>query len=398
MTGRLGKILTDCRQFNVKTLHNAVLNVAESRLQIARPRSYPVRLDIVLTKACNLRCTFCISYGSLTGARWLDFRLYEQIARELFPRAVSVNFCSGGEPFLYPQFREALQLARKYRVYVKVVSNGTLLNQDTARWVAGDQTLQEMLISFDGARKETLERIRRGASYPAILRNLEFLSGLKAGRNLAYPKLAFHYIIMKSNARELPEIFPLCARVGVEKVRVTYLNVANALEIDESLFHHQELAAQVFQEAAKRAKEWGIALELPLLPSQDAGQHRCLIPWQFCQVDTDGSIRFCYRSWRQRLGFFTSGFESIWRGPHYQKIRRTLNSSSPYFPYCLHCPNRLGVNQEASHIQAYYPEAYVINGLEAWQVPFNPREQENILSFGGRKQEAGSAAPLEDGP
>ena len=91
----------------MKALANVALTYTESWLRLSRPVSLPVILDIALTKACNLRCTFCISYGSLSGNHWLDYGLYERIAAELFPTAWDVQFCSGGEPFLYPKIRAA---------------------------------------------------------------------------------------------------------------------------------------------------------------------------------------------------------------------------------------------------------------------------------------------------
>lgn len=51
-----------CRRVNVLGRINAVANTVDAFLGVPRPPvSYPIRLDIVLTKACNLRCTFCIS-------------------------------------------------------------------------------------------------------------------------------------------------------------------------------------------------------------------------------------------------------------------------------------------------------------------------------------------------
>lgn len=38
---------------------NAVINAVDASLGVARPPvGYPIRLDVVLTKACNLRCQF----------------------------------------------------------------------------------------------------------------------------------------------------------------------------------------------------------------------------------------------------------------------------------------------------------------------------------------------------
>ena len=381
------KILADAPNINVKAYANALLGYLEGYFRVSKPSSYPWKLDLVLTKACNLRCTFCISYGSLKGERWMDFGLYEQIAHRLFPTAHTVFFCSGGEPLLYPRIREALQLARTYRTMTVMVSNGTLLDQDTARWLVHDQCLQDLMISFDGSSKKTLEGIRLGANYDTILNNLENLTALKKARNLTYPRLSFHYIIMRSNIEELPDIFKICSRYGVYRVKVNYLNVTNDILAQESVFYHPELVSRVFAQSRRRAKEYGIQLELPeLVGGPGTGPKKCLWPWEFCQIDTDGSIRFCYRSWRQRIGFFTNDFRSLWQGENYQKLRRTMDSSEPFFPYCQYCPVRLGFNQEDSHLQKQHAESYVIPGLEHLQVPFNQRAEESSSSFMEFKQ------------
>jgi len=186
---------------------------------------------------------------------------------------------------------------------------------------------------------------------------------------------------MKSNAEELPDIFKICSQYGLSKVRVDYLNVANDIDVSESLFHHRELAAQVFAESRRRAREYGIQVELPPLPGPGNHRTRCQYPWQFVMIEPDGSIRFCYRSWRQRLGFWGDDFRSLWRGENYRKIRRTIDSQAPYYPYCRYCPDRLGFNRESAHDQRVHAASYVIPGLEHLQTPFNRRVEENLRSF-----------------
>ena len=375
------------RQVNPRAVLNASLNYCEGLFRLAKPCSYPVRLDLVLTKACNLRCIFCISYGALAGPRWMDFELYEQIARTLFPKALKVFFCSGGEPLLYPRLRDALRLARRYRTLTQMVSNGMLLDHETAQWLVADQSLHDLTISLDGARKETVERIRAGADFQKILDQIAYLATLKRERGALYPRLSLHYVIMRSNAPELPEIFPRCAQSGISRVLVSYLNVCNDIDFQESLFNHRALGARVFQEARRRARHWGVRLELPPLPGEAQRHQRCLYPWQFCQIDPDGAIRPCYHSWRQRLGFFRDGFASVWQGDYYQKLRRTVDSQTPFYPYCQGCAVRLGYDREDSHHQKCNDQSYVIPGLETLQVPFNQRLEENISSW--RERTAG---------
>lgn len=381
MDSTLKSALILLRRTNPRAHFNGIVNYGEALKGRVAPVSMPVGLDIILTKACNLRCTFCVSYGSLKGERWMSFDLYEQIARELFPTSLNLFICSGGEPLLYPRIRDALRLARDHRTLVTMTSNGMLLNEETAQWLVADQSLHELCISFDGARKETLERIRRGARYEKILGNLEYLSNLKKQSRAPYPRLWFRYVVMKSNIEEFPEIFRICAEHGLYKVAVKYLNVANDIDFDESLFNHRDLAEEVFAEARRRAEEFRVQVDLPPLPGQDNRARNCLSPWQFCQIDTDGSIRFCYHSWRQRVGFFSDGFESVWRGSHYQRIRATVNSRDPYFPYCNYCDVRCGFDQESAHNQKLHADSYVIPGLEDLQISFNERLDENVSSF-----------------
>lgn len=359
---------------------NAGAGCCAALLRVAKPYAYPVNVDVILTKACNLRCLFCISYGSLKEERWMSFDLYSRVARELFPTAHGLFICSGGEPFLYPRIREALQLAGNYRVRTTVTSNGMLIDEPVARWVVEDQTLHELCISFDGSSKETLERIRRGAHYETILRNLAYLSALKRRKAAVFPRMWLRFVIMKSNAHELPELFEICARLGLYKVVVKYLNVANDMDPDESLLRHPELAAQAFEAARFHARKQKVRVVLPPLPGTKSASRRCLSPWTFVQVDTDGSLRFCYSAWRQRIGFFDDGFRSVWQGEHYQKIRKTLYSDTPYYPYCRICLIRDGYGTQAPREKAD-PEAYVIPGMEQLLVPFNDRANENVSSF-----------------
>lgn len=359
---------------NAAAILNAALSGVERALRVERPLSRPVSLDVILTRACNLRCTFCISYGSLKDERSLPFELYERVAAELFPWACDVSFCSGGEPFLYPRIRDALRLARRHRTRTIVVSNGMLIGPDAARWIVEDQALDELKISFDAATKSTLERIRRGADYETILGNLAALDRRKKEAGAAYPRIGLRFAVMRSNAAELPDVPELCARQGVGKLDVVYLNATEGMDAQESLYGHADLAASVFQKAVKRGRELGVAVHVPPLPVREEDSvRRCFKPWHFCQIDTDGSIRFCYKAWRQRLGFFQDGFAPVWRGEHYARIRRTLDSDDPYFPYCRYCAVRRGFGWEESHNQAAHADAYVIPGLEDLQVPFVPR-------------------------
>lgn len=381
MNLQLNRALTVLYRVNAKALMNALVNCCEEVLRVSRPMSLPRTVDIALTKACNLRCVQCISYGSARDARWLPFELFERIAEALFPTSLKVEFCSGGEPFLYRKIRDALAMARRYRNVTDVTSNGMLIDRETADWLLEDQTLHDLRVSFDGARKETLERIRRGARYETILNNIKYLATSKQDRGLSFPRLSLRFSIMRSNADEFLEIFELCDKHGFQCVQVQYLIVANNMDLQESMYFHRELCEDIFGKAKLLADRYGVALELPPLMSPEKQTRRCLHPWQAMRIDTDGSIRFCGRSWRQRVGFWDDGWDSVWRGDVLQQIRRTVDSDEPYFPYCLYCSSRRGFDREGSMAVEPGSDLYVIPGLEELQVPFNLRFEESSSAF-----------------
>src|SRR5262249_57569944 len=82
----------------VRQAVNAALNHAEYYLQRPTLRSLPQNVDVVLTKACNLACRFCIDYETL-GAKRISVQNFQKIAGQLFPTARRLSICSGGEPY-----------------------------------------------------------------------------------------------------------------------------------------------------------------------------------------------------------------------------------------------------------------------------------------------------------
>ena len=68
------------RGLTVKQVVNTALNEAETRLQLPVLRSRPQTVDIVLTKACNLACTFCKDYETL-GAKRVSIENFEKVGQ-----------------------------------------------------------------------------------------------------------------------------------------------------------------------------------------------------------------------------------------------------------------------------------------------------------------------------
>lgn len=130
----------------------------------------PHGLNVVLTAACNLRCAYCFQNAkNRRRATWDTVRAAIDLLLGFRGRELRLGFY-GGEPLLaFPMLRRAVAYAishrprRKHLVF-SVVTNGTLLDADTAEFLVrhGFSTW----LSFDGV---PAAQERRGPGTFAVL-------------------------------------------------------------------------------------------------------------------------------------------------------------------------------------------------------------------------------------
>lgn len=357
----LKRAVDELRKGTLKQAVNAGLNLIETRLQSPAPRSLPQNVDLVLTKACNLACTFCKDYETL-GAKRVSLENFERVARQLFPTARWLSLCSGGEPYLHKGLEDLLRIARRYKVSTWLLSNGMLLREDQTRRIIREGLVTLHGFSVDGVKASTVEAIRVNAKLDVILDNIRMFLRVRDEEGKKGPGVVIRYALMRSNVEELPEAVDLWGRLGITTIDSGYLSICNGISPQESLFYHQDLMKRVFDEARKAAAHYP-HLTLLLPPTIDEEQSRpqaprkCTAPWTFVNIDTDGQVLPCYQSFEaMHMGkvYDNDGkrFREIWESPEYQALRRTVNDDSveKYFSYCSRCQFRVGWGDVAAHL------------------------------------------------
>jgi radical SAM protein with 4Fe4S-binding SPASM domain len=91
-------------------------------------------LSVALTTRCNLDCVYCSKKGSLTLD--LDPALLNRALDEALELGLKKVEFTGGEPLLYPAFMETAHRLVKQGAAVLIVSNGTLVDGETAKKLA----------------------------------------------------------------------------------------------------------------------------------------------------------------------------------------------------------------------------------------------------------------------
>lgn len=202
--------------------HNAAIAAEGFAAGHVECPSYPTRLYLTVTEACNLRCAHCITDAPAKTqagrARTLQPWLLDALA-DAFAHADYVAFTHGGESVTAPIFPEVLRRIARARggrpTDVHLVSNGMLL--DGARLgELVDLGLTSLMISLDGATPQTNDRIRVLGKLDRVVANLRAAVALRP-RGL---RVGVSTVVGASNVAELPALGKLCVELGVDWLKI----------------------------------------------------------------------------------------------------------------------------------------------------------------------------------
>lgn len=137
---------------------------------------YPCYVSLEITKACNMRCIHCGTSADdrnrenpLLLTEW--FKTIDGL-KELKTNHISL---SGGEPFLYPYWRELVKYIKSKNIKSNFISNGLAISEDDIVFMKNNG-VTHVAISVDG-NEEIHDKIRRfPGSYKKIMSTIELLN------------------------------------------------------------------------------------------------------------------------------------------------------------------------------------------------------------------------------
>jgi len=171
-----------------------------------------------LTDRCNLACTHCYQEGAKTTEMSLSQvkAVIEEIADmiEIWSWNYGIDFSpslniTGGEPFLHRDIFEILEELRRRRFEIFLLSNGTLINKDKARFLSW-LGMKGVQVSIEGP-EEIHDSIRGRGSFASSLRGIEHLvnEGVMVSLNVTLSDI---------NADRLPDMVALSSSLGVQRL------------------------------------------------------------------------------------------------------------------------------------------------------------------------------------
>jgi radical SAM protein with 4Fe4S-binding SPASM domain len=146
-----------------------------------------------ITNKCNLACRHC--YIGKSGAQEISLKTFETAVSQFEDMGGLKLMISGGEPLVHSRFFSLMEILPSYELRVVLLSNGTLIDEKTARKLA--KYVDEVQVSIDGTVSHDL--IRGRGSYEKAMRGISNLKKYEIPVSIAT-------MIHKYNAHEFEEM------------------------------------------------------------------------------------------------------------------------------------------------------------------------------------------------
>ena len=321
---------------------------------------------------CNLHCIMCEDHSPYSTTqpdrlsaglpkRRLDIELIRRVLadsvgtplREIIPSTM-------GEPLLYRDFDEILDLCARYGVKLNLTTNGTFPRRGARAWAERIVPVtSDVKVSWNGSTKETQERVMQGTRWETVLENVRNFIAVRdehaaGGGNRC--RVTFQLTFMEINYVELPDVVRLAAEMGVDRVKGHHLWVHFSQIKDQSMRRSPEAIERwnATVDAAYQAAEGhrlpdGSRVLLENIFTLDAAAEgeiaagaECPFLGQEAWVASDGRFNPCCApdALRRTLGDFgnvnNTSLHDIWQGDAY----RDLRSSYMEKPLCQGCNMR----------------------------------------------------------
>jgi radical SAM protein with 4Fe4S-binding SPASM domain len=184
-----------------------------------RLRALPVEYIVETTAKCNLYCPMCPRETHRQPKADMDQAAFERLVSQAGATAEHMMLIGLGEPFMDPRIFDRIEFCHRHSISSLLSTNGTFLDEAMAARVL-DSPLEQITLSFDGARKETFEFYRKGAKFEKVRDNFVRFARMKSQRRSRL-QVVVQMVLMEGNAGEVDEFVRFWKAVpGIDQIRL----------------------------------------------------------------------------------------------------------------------------------------------------------------------------------
>ncbi len=298
----------------------------------------PTALQVEVTTACNLNCAMCEHTFMKEKGEHLNLSEFKKLIDKNKNIQV-VNLTGIGEALLNPEFMKMIEYTKKKGLYVWFNDNFTLLDEKKAEKML-DLKVDFIVVSLDGATKETYEKIRNGADFNKVIANFKKLRELRDKRKMNKPKLGINSVVIKENYHEIEKLVKLAKELKADNLMFTAI-IMSSNTGKLSLWNLEpEKVKPELEKAKKTAEELQVKVfswpEIELKKSSNTG---CAYPWVNPYIASNGDVIPCCfipqmadaRMNEENVmgNIKQESLKEIWNGKKYREFRKKIKTKSP---------------------------------------------------------------------
>ncbi|MFZ3077922.1 MAG: radical SAM protein [Candidatus Aenigmatarchaeota archaeon] len=289
----------------------------------------PYSILLEPTSKCNLKCPMCARtiYPEIISMRNnmdMPFPNFKKLMDEVGDRVMFLFLWNFGEPLINPDIFRMIEYAKKKKIFTLMSTNAYLLDSERAKKliVSG---LDYLIISFDGASKESYEQYRKNSDFSRVTGNIENFVKMKKAEGKALPFTNLQFILMKHNAGEVQEIRKLAAKLGVDRT-----------SFKKTIIYDDNLKDSLLPEDSK--------YKFNFYNKSGGEKIGCERPWVHMVVNCEGAVLPCCDDikYSHYMGnALESGVKVIINNDKYTAFRKQVVDDIRKIDICKNCPRRL---------------------------------------------------------
>ncbi len=277
------------------------------KVQDKRP---PLSGSLELTFRCNNNCIHCYCNtppnDASEMAREMDTGMIRDIISQLADQGCLWLLLTGGEPFLRPDFKEIYLHAKKKGILVTLFSNGTLIDERIADFLAEWRPFSTEITLY-GATEKTYEEITRvKGSYRRCIGGIELLIERKV-------PLKLKTMAMRQNFHEIPLMKTYAESLGLQFRFDPMVN--SRLDTNKGPLSARlkpEEIVRLDMEDEKRAEEWKKSFNEHAGPPGSDRLYICGAGLDSFHIDPYGNLSICIISRKEQYNLKIGTFREGW--------------------------------------------------------------------------------------